>query len=197
MNRRNSANRTFETMERGLFPTFRLSSLVLWWRNRMILPCLGLVALTASSATEFRFPTAKASRAETGLHSGARRPTGASAERSDNPSGRVRIPLIISGTPLRTFFLGSVGCDDSPATAAEANSIARNKSPLPRKNVAKKRSSSSPRRSRSPLEAGVAGRPLSGQGGLPAGIPSDRSGAPTHRAEVIKSRVVLCVTVSE
>src|SRR5208282_4474598 len=36
-----------------------------------------------------------------------------------------------------------------PATAAEANSMARNKSPLPRKTVAKKRSSSSPRRSRS------------------------------------------------
>jgi hypothetical protein len=36
-----------------------------------------------------------------------------------------------------------------PATAAEANSMARNKSPLPRKTVAKKRSSSSPNRSRS------------------------------------------------
>src|SRR6266436_9078859 len=36
-----------------------------------------------------------------------------------------------------------------PPTAAEANSIARNRSPLPRKTVAKKRSSSSPRRSRS------------------------------------------------
>ena len=36
-----------------------------------------------------------------------------------------------------------------PATAAEANSMARNKSPLPRNTVAKKRSSKSPRRSRS------------------------------------------------
>src|SRR5271165_3826160 len=35
-----------------------------------------------------------------------------------------------------------------PATAAEANSIARNTRPLPRKTVAKNRSSSSPRRSR-------------------------------------------------
>src|SRR5258705_4435610 len=36
-----------------------------------------------------------------------------------------------------------------PATAAEANSIARKKSPLPRKTVAKKRSSIPPRRPRS------------------------------------------------
>src|SRR4029077_7318061 len=35
-----------------------------------------------------------------------------------------------------------------PATAAEAKSMARNRSPLPRKTVAKKRSSSSPNRSR-------------------------------------------------
>jgi hypothetical protein len=31
---------------------------------------------------------------------------------------------------------------------------------------------------------GVAGRPLPGQGGLPDGIPSDRTGASTHRAEI-------------
>jgi hypothetical protein len=36
-----------------------------------------------------------------------------------------------------------------PTTAAEANRMARNRSPLPRKTVAKKRSSSSPSRSRS------------------------------------------------
>src|SRR5271165_4989688 len=35
-----------------------------------------------------------------------------------------------------------------------------------------------------PLKAGVAGRPFPGQGSLPTGIPSDRSGTPTHRTEV-------------
>jgi len=52
----------------------------------------------------------------------------------------VHLPKIIRAAPKMLIT--------PPATAAELNSMARNKSPLPRKTVAMKRSSFAPRRSR-------------------------------------------------
>jgi len=72
-------------------------------------------------------------------HGEKRRPSGGCRHGNQHVT-RVHLSKIIRAAPKMLIT--------PPATAAELNSMARNKSPLPRKTVAMKRSSFAPRRSR-------------------------------------------------